>query len=81
MQELFTFDAATNSFTVNEKDTTTGTPKQQKQAQRFNEALAFTVQQARIAKGTMNQYPQFKAALETGIKVGGKKEKTINKCI
>ncbi len=77
MQELFTFDPATNSFTVNEKDTTTGTLKQQKQAKRFNEALAFTVQQARIAKGTMNQYPQFKAALENGIDLPPKKKKEL----
>ena len=35
------------------------------------------MQQARIANGTMNQYPQFKAALETGIKVGGKKKKEL----
>jgi hypothetical protein len=28
MQELFTFDPTTNTFTVNEKDITTGTPKQ-----------------------------------------------------
>lgn len=77
MKDLFTFDPVANTFTINEQDVTKGTPAQQKQAKRFNEALAFTVQQARIANGTMNQYPQFKAALETGIKLAPKKKKEL----
>lgn len=72
MQELFTFDPTTNTFTVNEKDITTGTPKQIEQKKRFNEALNFTVMQARMAQGTMNQYLNFKAALNTGIKLNDK---------
>jgi len=67
MQDLFTFDPTTNTFTVNEKDITTGTPRQIKQKKRFNEALNFTVLQARIAQGTMNQYLNFKSALNNGI--------------
>jgi hypothetical protein len=72
MQELFTFDPTTNTFTVNEKDITTGTPKQIEQKKRFNEALNFTVMQARMAQGTMNQYLNFKAALNTGINLSDK---------
>ena len=63
MEELFTFDPANNTFTVNEKDITTGTPQQIRGKKRFNQALAFTVQQARLANGTMNQYLTFKTCL------------------
>jgi hypothetical protein len=79
MQELFTFDPTTNTFTVNEKDITTGTPKQIQQKKRFNEALNFTVMQARMAQGTMNQYLNFKAALNTGIKLNNKDKNQLLK--
>jgi len=79
MEELFTFDPANNTFTVNEKDITTGTPQQIRGKKRFNQALAFTVQQARLANGTMNQYLTFKTALNNGITVNKQAKKQLLK--
>ena len=79
MEELFTFDPANNTFTVNEKDITTGTPQQIRGKKRFNQALAFTVQQARLANGTMNQYLTFKTALNNGITVNNQAKKQLLK--